>query len=47
MFLMYQLAMTFGNGFLGGLVDSGFVAFGEFVGSILASIGTPSSYNHL
>ncbi|MBU3110989.1 ferrous iron transport protein B [Clostridium lacusfryxellense] len=41
MFLMYQLAMTFGNGFLGGLVDSGFVALGGFVGSILANMGTP------
>ena len=42
MFLMYQLSMTFGNGFLGGLVDSGFSALGEFVGGILASIGTPA-----
>ncbi|MBC8060268.1 MAG: ferrous iron transport protein B [Clostridiaceae bacterium] len=41
MFLMYQIAMTFGNGFLGGLVDSGFSALGEFVRSILASMGAP------
>lgn len=39
---MYQLSMTFGNEFLGGLVDSGFSALGDFVGGILASMGTPS-----
>ena len=42
MFLMYQIAMTFGNGYLGGLVDSGFSALGDFVGGLLASIGTPA-----
>jgi len=42
MFLMYQIAMTFGNGFLGGLVDSGFSALGGFVGGILESMGSPA-----
>ncbi|MBU3091678.1 ferrous iron transport protein B [Clostridium sp. CM028] len=42
MFLMYQLSMTFGNEFLGGLVDSGFSALGDFVGGILTGMGTPA-----
>jgi ferrous iron transport protein B len=42
MFLMYQTAMTFGNGFLGGLVDSGFTAIGEFTGNILSNMGAPN-----
>jgi len=42
MFLMYQIAMTFGNGFLGGLVGTGFDALAGLVGSGLANIGTPA-----
>lgn len=39
MFLMYQVAMTFGNGFLGGFVGSGFVLLGELIGSALDNMG--------
>lgn len=42
MFLMYQIAMTFGNGFLGGLVDSGFSSLGGIVGDVLAGMGSPA-----
>ena len=39
--------MTFGNGFLGGLVDSGFSALGGLVGSILAGMGASRTFNIL
>jgi ferrous iron transporter FeoB len=41
MFTMYQVSMTFGNGFLGGKVDDATSAFGEWVGNTLANMGTP------
>lgn len=42
MFLMYQLAITFGNGFLGGFVDTAFSALGSVAGDGLKSIGLPN-----
>jgi ferrous iron transport protein B len=41
MFFMYQLAITFGNGFLGGLVDEAVGTLGEWLGTTLSSIGAP------
>ncbi len=41
MFAMYQFSITFGNGFLGGKVDDGFGALGEFIGNTLGNAGAP------
>lgn len=41
MFTMYQISMTFGNGFLGGKVDEGFALLGEWAGNALTNAGTP------
>lgn len=41
MFTMYQVSMTFGNGFLGGKVDDGFAALGEWAGAALTNAGAP------
>lgn len=41
MFTMYQVSMTFGNGFLGGKVDEVCIALGEWVGNALTNVGTP------
>jgi ferrous iron transporter FeoB len=41
MFTMYQVSMTFGNGFLGGKVDDACSALGEWAGNTLTNIGTP------
>lgn len=41
MFAMYQVSMTFGNGFLGGKVDDAFSALSEWAGTTLTNMGTP------
>lgn len=41
MFAMYQVSMTFGNGFLGGKVDDAFSTLGEWAGTTLTNMGTP------
>lgn len=41
MFVMYQVSITFGNGFLGGMVDEAFVALGERTGNALSNSGLP------
>lgn len=41
MFTMYQVSMTFGNGFLGGKVGDACSALGEWAGNTLTNIGTP------
>lgn len=41
MFAMYQVSMTFGNGFLGGKVDDAFSTLGERAGTTLTNMGTP------
>ncbi|MDF2503746.1 ferrous iron transport protein B [Clostridium sp.] len=45
MFLMYQISITFGNGFLGGFVDTAFGALGTLVGDGLTNIGAPDLLN--
>ncbi|KUO62628.1 MAG: ferrous iron transporter B [Gracilibacter sp. BRH_c7a] len=37
MFLLYQITMGFGNDFLGGYVDSGFVALGEYLSRVMVN----------
>ncbi|MBZ9634465.1 ferrous iron transport protein B [Clostridium sp. FP1] len=39
MFFMYQFSITFGNEFLGGMLDQGFGAVGEWLATTLSSIG--------
>jgi len=41
MFFMYQFSITFGSGFLGGLVDETFLALGKWLGTTLTSMGAP------
>ncbi len=41
MFSMYQISISFGSGFLGGKVDDGFSALGQWVGTTLGNIGAP------
>jgi ferrous iron transport protein B len=41
MFFMYQFSITFGSGFLGGIVDEGFGTLGEWTGTTLSSMGAP------
>lgn len=41
MFLMYQISISFGNGFLGGILGDGMDALGQFLGSALTNIGAP------
>ncbi|WP_411680280.1 ferrous iron transport protein B [Clostridium thailandense] len=41
MFVMYQVSMTFGNGFLGGKVDDAFSALNDWAGTTLTNMGTP------
>lgn len=41
MFAMYQISMTFGNGFLGGVVDEAFSAFSEWAESALTNMEIP------
>lgn len=37
MFLLYQITMAFGNNFLGGYVDAGFVALGEYLSGVMVN----------
>lgn len=37
MFLLYQVTMGFGNDFLGGYVEAGFVALGEFLSRVMVN----------
>ncbi|GCD09942.1 ferrous iron transport protein B [Clostridium tagluense] len=41
MFFMYQVSITFGNEFLGGILDQGFGAVGAWLATTLSNIGAP------
>jgi len=41
MFLMYQFSITFGNGFLGGIVGDWIGSLGQWLGTTLTSMGAP------
>ncbi|HEY8891696.1 MAG TPA: ferrous iron transport protein B [Clostridium sp.] len=41
MFFMYQISISFGNGFLGGILGDGMDSLGKFLGSTLANVGAP------
>lgn len=41
MFAMYQFSIVFGNGYLGGMVDSMFTSLGNLLRNMLGNIGAP------
>ena len=42
MFGMYQISITFGNGFLGGILGDLFDSLGQFLGTALTNMGAPA-----
>ena len=42
MFSMYQISITFGNGFLGGILGDLFDSLGQFLGTALTNMGAPA-----